>query len=134
MGANRAGNAHKDAWSCAHRAVTMCCVKLKSATRIPVPSAVARGSLCDGLVMCLALVGSDPERFERAAAVWHSRWCAQTPGVGFAESRAVLEALESLAGLDPALAAEALRSACGDTEGVDEVIDRWLAKRAQSAG
>jgi hypothetical protein len=80
--------------------------------------------------MCLALVASDPERFERAAVVWHQRWCAQSPGIGFAESRAVLDALESLASVDPGAAAEALRSACADTEGVDEVIDGWLAKRA----
>jgi hypothetical protein len=86
-----------------------------------VPSAAARGSLCDGLLMCLALVTSDPERFERAAVVWHRRWCAQSRGSGFAESRAVLDALESLAYGDPDAAAQALRSACADTEGVDEV-------------
>jgi hypothetical protein len=106
---------------------------VKSPIGLAVPSAVARGSLCDGLVMCLALLRSDPERFERAAAVWHSRWCAQTPGVGFAESRAVLDALESLAAVDPATAARALRSACHGTEGVDEVIDAWLAKPRHAA-
>jgi hypothetical protein len=98
-----------------------------------VPSAVARGSLCDGLTMCLVLARSDPERFERAAVVWHRRWCAQSPGIGFAESRAVLDALEALACVDPVAAARALRSACADTEGVDEVIDAWLAKRAYAA-
>jgi hypothetical protein len=98
-----------------------------------VPSAVARGSLCDGLIMCLALLASDPERFERAAVAWHARWCAQTTGVGFAHSRAVLDALESLACVDPAAAARALRSACRDTEGLDEVIDGWLAKRGLAA-
>jgi hypothetical protein len=80
--------------------------------------------------MCLALVTSDPERFERAAVVWHRRWCAQRPDIGFAESRAVLDALESLTYVDPDAAAQALRSACADTEGVEEVIDGWLAKRA----
>ena len=108
-------------------------MEVSSSTRIPVPSAVARGSLCDGLVMCLALLRSHPERFEHAAAVWHSRWCAQTPGVGFAESRAVLDALESLASVEPAEAARALRSACGDTDGIDDAIDGWLAKRDQAA-
>ena len=106
---------------------------VNSLIRRPVPSAVARGSLCDGLVMCLALVGSDPERFERAAVVWHSRWCMQTPGVGFAESRAVLDALESMASVDSAVAAQALRAACGATEGIDEAIDGWLARRGLSA-
>jgi hypothetical protein len=82
--------------------------------------------------MCLGLLGSDPERFERAAVVWHSRWCAASPGIGFAESRAVLDALESMAD-DPGVAAPALRSACGETEGVDDVIEGWLAKRRLAA-
>ena len=80
--------------------------------------------------MCLALLGSDPERFERSAAVWHARWCEQTPGVGLAESHAVLEALESLAAADPTVAARTLRSACAGTDGVEDAIDRWLAKRS----
>lgn len=109
------------------------CGMARTAIPLAVPSAVARGSLCDGLVMCLALLRSDPERFEHTAAVWHSRWCAQTPGVGFAESRALLDALESLACADPETAARALRSACRDTEGVDEVIDDWLAKPRHAA-
>jgi hypothetical protein len=79
--------------------------------------------------MCLALVESDPERFERAAIVWHSRWCALTPEVGFAESRAVLDALESMVCVDPAAAGRALRSACEDSDGLHEVIDGWLEKR-----
>jgi hypothetical protein len=101
----------------------------EASIRPRVPSAVARGSLCDGLLMCLALLVSDQERFERAAVVWHHRWCAQTPGVGFADSRATLEALESLAGVDPTAAVRALRFACGKTEGVDEVLEGWLAAR-----
>jgi hypothetical protein len=98
--------------------------------RLPVPSAVARGSVCDGLLVCLALLGRDHERFERAAVVWHSRWCAQSPGVGFAESRAALDALESLAGFEPdrGAAVQALRAACSETEGVEEILDGWLAK------
>ena len=111
----------------------MCFVQVNSQIRIPVPSAVARGSLCDGLIVCLALAVSDPERFEHVAVVWHSRWCAQTPEVGFAESRAVLDALESLAEVDPAAAARALGSACGEGEGLLEVIDGWLAKRDLAA-
>jgi hypothetical protein len=83
--------------------------------------------------MLLALLVSDPKRFERAAVVWHSRWCTRTAEVGFAESRAVLDALESLACVDSASAARALRSACGDGEGLDEVIDEWLAKRGLAA-
>jgi hypothetical protein len=111
----------------------MCFVEVNLPTRIPVPSAVARGSLRDGLVMCLGLLGRDHERFEHAAVGWHSRWCAESPGTGFAESRAALDALESLAWGDRSAAVQRLRSACGETEGVEEILDGWLAKRALSA-
>jgi hypothetical protein len=94
----------------------------------PVPSAVIRGSLRDGLLVCLGLLATDPERFERAAVVWHRRWCAEQPGIGFAESRAALSALEALPGSDPAAAAAALRSACPRTEGVEEVLNAWLER------
>jgi hypothetical protein len=86
--------------------------------------------------MCLGLLGRDHERFERAAVVWHSRWCLQSPGIGFVESRAALDALEDLAcvDVDRAAAVQALRSACGETEGVDEILDGWLAKPGDAAG
>jgi hypothetical protein len=73
--------------------------------RDPLPSAVVRGSLRDGLLVCLGLLASDPARFEPAAVAWHSRWCAELPGIGFAESRAALSSLEALAGPHPAAAA-----------------------------
>ena len=96
------------------------------ATPRPVPSAVARGSLRDGLLVCLGLLDKDPDRFERAAVVWHRRWCAERPGIGFAESRAVLSALEALSSSDPEAAAADLLSACPETDGVEEVLERWL--------
>jgi hypothetical protein len=96
-----------------------------TATLRPVPSAVLRGSLRDGLIVCLGLLATDPERFERAAVVWHRRWCAWHPGIGFAESRAVLAALEELSS-DPETAAGELLAACRETEGVEEVLGRWL--------
>jgi hypothetical protein len=100
-----------------------------TATRRPVPSAVLRGSLCDGLLVCLGLLATDPDCFERAAVVWHRRWCAQRPGIGFAESRAALSALEALPRSDPEAAAAALRTACPQTEGVEEALDAWLERR-----
>jgi hypothetical protein len=96
------------------------------AARPPVPSAVSRGSLRDGLLVCLRLLDTDPERFERAAVVWHRRWCAEQAGIGFEESRAALEALEGLGGNEPEAAAAALREACRQTEGVDGVLREWL--------
>ena len=105
----------------------------RTATLHPLPSAVVRGSLRDGLLVCLGLLATDPERFERAAVVWHRRWCAEQPGLGFAESRAALSALEALPGPDPEAAAAALRSACPQTDGVEEVLDAWLEGRARDS-
>ena len=101
-----------------------------TATCRPVPSAVLRGSLRDGLLVCLSLLRTDPERFERAAVVWHRRWCAERPEIGFAESRAVLSALEALPASAPEAAAVRLRAACPQTEGVTEVLDAWLERRS----
>jgi hypothetical protein len=98
------------------------------AVHSPVPSAVQRGSLRDGLLVCLGLLETDPERFERAAVVWHRRWCAEQRGIGFDEARAALEALEGLGGADPEAAAEDLRAACRETEGVDSVLKAWLER------
>jgi hypothetical protein len=100
----------------------------------PLPSAVVRGSLADGLTVCLGLLARDPARFEPAAVVWHRRWCAELPGIGFAESRAVLTALEGLNGPDPVAAARALGAACGreELEDVKEVVDAWLERRARN--
>jgi hypothetical protein len=100
------------------------------ATCRPVPSAVLRGSLRDGLLVCLGLLATDPERFERAAVVWHRRWCAERPGIGFAESRAALSALEALPGSAPEAAAVRLRAACPQTEGVEEVLNVWLERQS----
>ena len=102
-----------------------------TATRRPVPSAVLRGSLRDGLLVCLRLLATDPERFERSAVVWHRRWCAEQAGIGFAESRAVLSALEALPYSDPEDAAADLLAACPETDGVKEVLDGWLERRSR---
>jgi hypothetical protein len=104
-----------------------------TATSRPVPSAVLRGSLRDGLLVCLGLLATDPERFEQAAVVWHRRWCAEQPGIGFAGSRAALSALEALPGSDPEAAAAELRAACPRTEGIQEVLDAWLECRSRDA-
>ena len=96
------------------------------------PSAVTRGSVCDGLAVCLGLLTRDPELFEPAAVVWHRRWCAERAGLGFAESRAMLSALEGLAGPDPAEAAAALRLACDGTAGIDDVLATGLERRPRT--
>jgi hypothetical protein len=95
------------------------------------PSAVVRGSLEDGLMVCLGLLVRDPDRFEPAAVAWHGRWCAELPGIGFAEARAALSALEALSGADPSAAGEALRAACRrrGLDGVATVLEAWLERR-----
>jgi hypothetical protein len=100
----------------------------------PLPSAVVRGSLADGLTVCLSLLARDPARFEPAAVAWHRRWCAELPGIGFAESRAALTALEGLNGPDPATAARGLSAACrrDGLENVGEVVDAWLERRLRN--
>lgn len=94
------------------------------------PSAVVHGSLDDGLMVCLGLLASE-NRFDAAVVAWHGRWCAELPGIGFAESRAALSALEALTGADPAAAGRALRATClryGLAE-VAAVLDAWLNPR-----
>ena len=81
----------------------------------------------------MGLLTRDRELFEPAAVAWHRRWCAERAGLGFAESRAMLAALEGLAGPDPVAAAAALRSACDDADGIDEVLDEWLERRSAAS-
>ena len=109
---------------------------LRDAPRPPerLPSAVAFGSLEDGMMVCLGLLKSDPDRFEPAAVAWHARWCSSHPGISFAESRAVLSALEALTRPEPAAAARELNTACGQC-GLDELVpvfDAWLADRSDA--
>jgi hypothetical protein len=96
-----------------------------------VPTAVARGSLADGLMVCLGLLAADPSRFEPAAVAWHGRWCGEMAGMGFAEARAVLSALEALSGSDPVAAGGALRAACGRArrDELAATVDAWLERR-----
>lgn len=106
--------------------------RLVESRRERLPHAVVRGSLDDGLKVCLALLASEPDRFEPAAVAWHRRWCAELSGIGFAESRAALAALEGLIGPHPTAAGRALRAVCL-RHGLDEVVtvlDAWLQRRA----
>jgi hypothetical protein len=101
---------------------------------IRLPSAVVHGSLEAGITVCLAFLRHDPRRFEAAAVAWHARWCGAVGPVGFADSAAVLRALEGLAGPDPASAALELARRCR-AHGLDEVadvLDAWREDRAGS--
>jgi hypothetical protein len=79
-------------------------------SRSQLPSAVIRGSLRDGLLVCLGLLERDTARYEAAAVA--------------------LAALEALAGPDPVAASRNLCAAC-DHDGLEElaqVIDAWLER------
>lgn len=101
----------------------------------PLPSAIVRGSLEHGLLVCLGLVNRDPDCFEPAAVAWHARWCEQVPGARIAESRAVLSALEELGGVDPYAGARALRDECQrhELQGLASVLEHWLELHPQPA-
>jgi hypothetical protein len=94
----------------------------------PLPSAVVRGSLEHGLLVCLGLLNHDRDCFEPAAVAWHARWCETVPGARIAESRAVLSALEALGGADPCAGARALRGLCQghQLQDLTAVLDHWL--------
>ena len=109
---------------------------LRDASRPPVqlPSAVAFGSLEDGMKVCLGLLRRDPDRFEPAAVAWHARWSRSSPAASFEESRAVLSSLEALTGSDPAGAARTLSAACRQCrqDKLASVFDKWLADVEQA--
>jgi len=102
---------------------------------LPLPSAVLRGSLEHGMLVCLGLLERNPGCFEQAAAAWHARWCEVQPGVGLEESHAALAALEMMSGRERRRGARRLSSLCR-TEGLDDVaavLDAWIEKSSRAA-
>jgi hypothetical protein len=81
------------------------------------------------LLSLLALRDSKPDRFESAAVTWHARWCLGAPASRFAQSRAVLNALEMLMGPDPAGAAAVLERQCQrcGRDDLANVLEDWAA-------
>ena len=85
--------------------------------------------LTDALALCLVLLDSRPERFERAALHWHGRFCREVDGVMLDEANAVLALLSALRGPRRAPAAHALaelfdRRALAQAS---EALIRWAA-------
>lgn len=72
------------------------------------------------MLVCLGLLERDPARFDSAAAAWHARWCAFQPGLGLADSRAALAALEMMSGRERRRGARLLSRLCR-TNGLDDV-------------
>jgi HEAT repeat protein len=82
---------------------------------------LGRVDLADALALCL-LVAGDPHKFDRAAARWHARYCAELPGVTLAESQLVLAAVKALPhGIGARAAVEALAQ-LADERGLDGVV------------
>jgi hypothetical protein len=91
----------------------------------------SRTSLADELARCLTMLEDDPERFDRAAARWHSRWCIDLAPLTLIEMQTALTALEAIAGSRGTEAAGVLRYLCllhGQRQ-TPEVLERWIAQR-----
>jgi hypothetical protein len=101
---------------------------------VPLPSAVLRGSLEHGMLVCLGLLERDRDCFDPAAAAWHARWCAFQPGLGLRDSHAALAALEMMSGRERRRGARRLSSLCR-ANGLDDVaavLDAWIEKPSQA--
>jgi hypothetical protein len=95
----------------------------------------SRVSLAEELIDCLTLLEVDPERFERAAASWHARWCIDLAPLTLSESQTALTALRAIAGPRGTDAAGVLRNLCRlhGQRGTPEVLERWIAQREGGA-
>src|SRR3954454_13742034 len=88
--------------------------------------------LGDALAIALVLLDVEPERYGRAAARWHARFCLEVKGVDLAEAGADLALLGGPDGASQIGAAQALASV-SDTHAIQRparAIDDWLAPRA----
>ena len=102
----------------------------------PLPSAVLRGSLEHGMLVCLGLLRRNPDCFDPAAAAWHARWCEFQPGLGLRDSHAALAALEMMSGSERREGARRLGSLCrgNGLDDVAAVLDAWVEERPQVVG
>jgi len=90
-----------------------------------------RVDLGDALAIALVLLDVEPERYGRAAARWHARFCLEVKGIDLHESGTVLALLGGLNGRTQIAAAQALACVC-ETHGLRaavRAIDDWLAPR-----
>jgi len=66
-------------------------------------------NLPDALEFCDLLARFSPERFERAALRWHSRWTAETKPASIAEAQLALTCLQLLTSDHRSVALSVLR-------------------------
>ena len=84
------------------------------------------GGLAEALELTLLLVDGDPEKYERAASRWHTRFVQETPNVGVRLSQAVLALLVAVPSERLAAAALAeLLSRRRSCERIAEALVRW---------
>jgi hypothetical protein len=101
-------------------------VGMNAPDRRPISPSLPR--LDSALSACLATLRDEPARFERAAMVWHARWCTLLPELTLAEAKLALGGLEALQGPQAVEGAQALRRLC-DLHGLADVagvLDRWI--------
>jgi hypothetical protein len=92
---------------------------------------LARPTLVDALTSCLVMLQDEPERFQRAAVVWHARWCTLVPALTLAEAQVALANLKALQGPSAVEGTRALRRLF-DRHGSRElavVLEDWIARR-----
>lgn len=82
--------------------------------------------LAEALELTLLLVDREPEKYERAASRWHTRFVQETPNVGVRQSQAVLALLVAIPSERLAAAALAeLLSRRRSCERVAQALVRW---------
>src|SRR5262245_55796844 len=83
-------------------------------------------SLSEALELTLLLVDGEPEKYERAASRWHTRFVQETPNIGVRQSQAVLALLVAVPSERLAAAALAeLLSRRRSCERIAEVLVGW---------
>ena len=83
--------------------------------------------LAEALELTLLLVDPEPEKYERAASRWHTRFVQETPNVGVRQSQAVLALLVAIPSERLAAAALAeLLSRRRSCERIAETLVRWV--------
>ena len=82
--------------------------------------------LAEALELTLLLADGEPEKYERAASRWHTRFVQETPNVGVRQSQAVLALLVAVPSERQAAAALAeLLSRRRSCERIAEALVRW---------
>jgi hypothetical protein len=93
-----------------------------------------RLSLADALALSLLYRDQDPEKYERAAVRWHSRFCSEVRHLSPEDAQLALAALLALRGPHPDPGARSLLALFDSLTRPREasVLQDWLARRSSS--